>query len=228
MLEQNKWYNDTDTMHKISQSKSKLNSELEPEELKNIELKKTEIVARQILLYFFDFYRTVTPLFDKARFYRIPFKEYDKFRENDKIRFSHEFYRLRRAGFIKKYFDGKEYQIELLPKGQKLLKRHITQDLEIHFPEKWDKKWRIVIFDIPNDKKVKREILRTKLESLGFLKLQESVYVFPFDCLAEIQLLKNLCFIEPYVQYMVVERIETEINLMKKFYDLGILEEKMM
>lgn len=202
--------------------------ELEPDELRNIELKKTGIIARQILLYFFDVYRAVTPLFDKARFYRIPFKEYDKFRENDKLRFSHELYRLQRAGFIKKYFDGKEYQIELMPKGKKLLKKHITNDLIISIPKKWDKKWRVVIFDVPNDKKTKREILRQKLESLGFLKLQESVYVFPFDCLAEIKLLKNMYLLGLYVQYMVVERLETEIDLIKKFYDLKLLNNNMV
>ncbi len=206
----------------------------EPEEkddevyLKNLKLKKTEIIAKQILLYFIDFNRAILPFFDKKRIYRVPFKIYDKFRLENKEKFHHEMYRLKQAGFIKKYFDGKDYYLELLPKGQNQIKTYLTKDLKITSPKKWDKKWRVVIYDIANDKKDKREILREKLNNLGFIELQESVYIHPFDCLNEINLLKNMYYITPHVQYLVVERLETEINLIKKFYDRGILKDSML
>ncbi len=193
-----------------------------------IQLKKTAAIARQILLYFFDVYRWVIPMFDKRRVYRIPFYYYDKSRAKDKDKFRSEIYRLSRAGFIKKYFDGKEFQIELLEKGKKKLKNYLTQDLILPIPKKWDKKWRLVIYDIANDKKVRRDILRAKLGNLGFLELQESVYVYPFECLREINLIKNMYFLGPYVQYVVAERIETEIDLIKKFFERGILKKKMI
>jgi len=196
--------------------------------LGDIKLKKASTCARQILLYFVDFSRWYIPIFDKRRIYRIPFKYYDKFREDDKDRFYHEMYRLRRAGFIKKYFIGKEEFIELLPKGKEQIKTYVAQDVEITAPEKWDRKWRLVIYDIPNDKKTEREILRQKLENLGFLKLQESVYVFPFDCEKIIDLLKNMYFLRSHVQYIVADRIETEIDLIKKFYDRGTLTDRML
>ena len=189
-----------------------------------IKIQKTEIVAREILLYFVDFFRFSIPLFDKAGVYRIPFKEYDKFRLNDKIKFSHEMHRLKRAGVIKKYIDEKGEFIELTPKGQKWVKKYFTEQLEIKIPQKWDKKWRLVIFDIPDTKKKERDILREKLERLGFLKLQESVYVFPFECSFEIEAFKKMYIIEPYVQYILADRIETEINLLEEFYDLGVLD----
>ncbi|OGD56090.1 CRISPR-associated endonuclease Cas2 [Candidatus Berkelbacteria bacterium RBG_13_40_8] len=191
-----------------------------------IKLEKTKILVRQLLLYFIDFHRVILPLFDKARFYRIPFKAYDKFREDDKIKFSKDWYRLKRAGFVKEYIKDKEKYIELTPKGQKQLKWFLIDELKISKPNEWDKKWRLVIFDIPNDKKVARNILRDKLNHLGFLKLQESVYVYPFECFAEIDLLRNLYFVKPYVQYLVADRIETEINLIENFYDSGLLKEK--
>ena len=197
-------------------------------QLGDIKLKKALTVARQILLYFLDFYRWYIPIFDKRRVYRIPFKYYDKFRQDDKDRFYHEMYRLRRAGFIKKYFIGKEEFVELLPKGKQQINLYIAQDMQIVAPEKWDRKWRLVIYDISNDKKTEREILRQKLENLGFLKLQESVYVFPFDCEKIIDLLKNMYFLGPYVQYIVADRIESEIDLMKEFYDRGTLTDRML
>lgn len=49
----------------------------------------------------------------------------------------------------------------------------------------WDGKWRIVIFDIEEENKKSREYLRFKLNSLGFGKLQDSVYVSPLDVLAD-------------------------------------------
>lgn len=191
-----------------------------------LKIRKTEIIARQMLLYFVDFFRLTIPIFDKARFYRIPFQEYDKLRLKDKIKFSHEMYRLKREGVIKRYIDEKGKFIELTPKGQKLIKKCFTEQLEIKSPAKWDKKWRVVIFDIPEDKKRERDILRNKLERMGFLKLQESVYVYPFECGLEIEMLKKMYFIEPYVQYVLADRIETEIDLLEKFYDLGVLEKQ--
>ena len=197
-------------------------------EFKDLKLRKTKIVARQILLYFLDVYRYVIPIFDKANVYRIPFKMYDKFRDQDREHFRLDMYRLERAGFIKKYFDGKELQIELIQKGKKLLKTYLYQELVIPKPKSWDKKWRLVIYDIANDKKDRRDVLRNKLENLGFLKLQESVYVYPFECLKEIDLIKNIFYLAPHVQYIVAERVETEIDLIKKFYDRGIIKKDML
>lgn len=194
----------------------------------DIALKEATTLAREILLSFVDAYRWIIPMFDKRGVYRIPFAYYDKFRAKDKDYFYHEMSRLKKSKFVKKYFDGKDYYLELTPKGKKLIKSYLTQDLEIKKPAKWDKKWRIVIYDITNDKKDRREILRQKLEHLGFLKLQESVYVFPFDCLTEINLLKSMYYLNTNVQYLVVERIETEIDLLSRFYDLDILTKEMM
>ncbi|MCL5407632.1 MAG: CRISPR-associated endonuclease Cas2 [Patescibacteria group bacterium] len=194
--------------------------------MNKIKLKQSAIVGRQVLLYFVDFYRYAIPIFDKARVYRIPFKEYDKFRLKDKIKFSQEIYRLKRAGVVKKYIDEKGEFIEVTPKGQKWIKKYFVDQLEIKLPSKWDKKWRIVIFDIPDTKKNERDILREKLERIGFIKLQESVYVFPFECGLEIEALKEMYFIKPYVQYVLANRIETEINLLEVFYDRGILDKK--
>jgi len=53
--------------------------------------------------------------------------------------------------------------------------------------KKWDGKWRIVIFDIREKDRKDRDFLRFKLVSLGFGKLQESVYVTPLDVLVDLK-----------------------------------------
>ncbi|MFZ1720413.1 MAG: hypothetical protein WAU28_03620 [Candidatus Moraniibacteriota bacterium] len=60
--------------------------------------------------------------------------------------------------------------------------------LKFKMPRKWDKKWRVVIFDIPEKDRVFRGILREHLHEIGFFKLQQSVFVHPYPC--ERQLMK--------------------------------------
>ncbi|MBM2820735.1 MAG: phaN [Candidatus Berkelbacteria bacterium] len=188
-----------------------------------IQIEKTKIISRQILLYFIDFFRLTHTGIDKKGIYKIAIKEYDKFREKDKIRFSREIYRLKQKGFIKKYLDGQEQYLELTTKGKEMVKKYIVAGLKIDTPSLWDKKWRIVIYDISNDKKNEREFLRRKLQEIGFIKIQESVFVYPFECLETINALRGMFYLGPHVQYIIAERIETEQNLIKKFLDRGIL-----
>ena len=195
-------------------------------EFDEIKFKKTVLISRQILLYFVDFFAEILPLFDKYRTYRIPLKKYDEFRIDDKEKFSHELYRLKQAGLIKDYFKEKEHFIQLTAKGKKKLKRIIVDEIDFKKSGNWDKKWRVVIFDVPNSKNVERNILRHKLESIGFFQLQKSVYIYPYECLKEITTLKNMYFLSPYVQYMIVDRIETEIDLIELFSKRNILKVK--
>ena len=47
------------------------------------------------------------------------------------------------------------------------------------------------MFDIPQKRKISREALRGKLKELGFHQLQKSVWVYPFECRAEMELLQD-------------------------------------
>jgi|SRR3990170_8778436 len=49
----------------------------------------------------------------------------------------------------------------------------------------WDKKWRLVIFDIPEKTRGVRDGVREKLKQLGFGMWQKSVYVTPHDVMNE-------------------------------------------
>lgn len=188
------------------------------------QIKQTQIISWQILLYFVDFHCAILPLFDKRRIYRIPLKAYDKFRVENREKFSRELYRLKRAGFVRKYIDEKGEYLELTNKGRVLAKKVLVKEIEIKIPKRWDKKWRVVIFDIPDKKTGARNVLRQKLENIGFKKIQESVYVFPYECFEEINLIREIYSVKPYVQYMIVDRIETEIDLLKSFYDSNLIQ----
>lgn len=82
---------------------------------------------------------------------------------------------------------------------------------------RWDRRWRLVMFDVPTRRKNSRDSLRLGLKRLGLKQLQESVWVTPYDCQKEISLLKSLYKVEPYVTTAIVSGIEAEQKLLKQF-----------
>src|SRR3989338_5398538 len=56
--------------------------------------------------------------------------------------------------------------------------------------EKWDGKWRIFAFDIPEECRKGRNALRYRFKSGGFYELQKSLFVYPYDCQKRYRCLK--------------------------------------
>jgi DNA-binding PadR family transcriptional regulator len=81
----------------------------------------------------------------------------------------------------------------------------------------WDKKWRVVIFDIKEAQRHTRDKVRYELEGLGFVKLQNSVWINPYPCEDVVAMLKADARIGKDVLYMKVEHIENDHWLRKQF-----------
>lgn len=84
-----------------------------------------------------------------------------------------------RTGYIEKVIKGGEVYLRLTPKGKEKASRDFS--LSSWQKRKWDRKWRIVIFDIAEVNKRTRDRFRAKLKELGFGMLQESVWITPYD-----------------------------------------------
>ncbi|MFH1402049.1 MAG: hypothetical protein ABIG87_00300 [Patescibacteria group bacterium] len=124
---------------------------------------------------------------------------------------------LLRQGFIAFEIKGGKKFIKLTEKGEIELAKYKIGDLKIKQPKKWDKKWRVVIFDIKEKRKRTRDLLRGTLNRLGFVKLQNSVWVFPYDCEELVIMLKSNLFVGKDVLYMTVEKIENDKWLKETF-----------
>ncbi|PIQ72998.1 CRISPR-associated endonuclease Cas2 [Candidatus Roizmanbacteria bacterium CG_4_10_14_0_2_um_filter_36_35] len=85
--------------------------------------------------------------------------------------------------------------------------------------KKWQKKWYLVFFDVPEIQRNKRDYLRRFLLKLGFYPYQKSVYLFPYECEKEINLIKKIVEGAKYMKYIIAEKIEDE-NLAKIFFKL--------
>jgi len=112
--------------------------------------------------------------------------------------------------------DGK-FVVELTGKGKRKFKEIKIDELKNRKPADWDGLWRIIIFDIPESKKYGRAALRGKMKELGFYQLQKSVWVFPYECEREIELLMELFDIFPYVNFIVATRIKDDARVKKHF-----------
>lgn len=107
--------------------------------------------------------------------------------------------------------------LTLTEKGKTELRRHELRQFTLAKPKRWDGKYRLIIFDIREWKRSTRDELRKWLENFGFCKLQNSVWVYPYECKEAIVLLKAHFRIGREVLYLVVESIENDRWLKKEF-----------
>ncbi|KKQ78050.1 MAG: CRISPR-associated endonuclease Cas2 [Candidatus Zambryskibacteria bacterium RIFCSPLOWO2_01_FULL_39_39] len=111
---------------------------------------------------------------------------------------------------------GEKYA-KLTPEGKKSLLKFEFEGLAKQKPKKWDGKYRVVIFDIKENLRFSRDDLRYMLLKFGFVRLQNSVWVYPYPCEGAINLLKTYLEIGDDVIYMTVELIENDDWLRKYF-----------
>lgn len=107
--------------------------------------------------------------------------------------------------------------LRLTPKGKNMLALMEARDRFRRKPKRWDGRWRILIFDIPEYRKSTRNKMRRTLRSVGFLRLQDSVWIYPHDCEDFIVLLKADFKIGRDVLYMIVDELEGDGWVRKHF-----------
>lgn len=98
--------------------------------------------------------------------------------------------------------------------------RVFGKGVKIQKPKKWDRLWRVVMFDIPEETRQFRDILRDHLKQIGFRELQHSVFIFPYPCEKEFATLVNLYSAEKYVRILTVKKIDNEQSLKNLFPSL--------
>lgn len=121
--------------------------------------------------------------------------------------------RLKAKGLLR--FENGHYS--LTKAGEETLNYWQRKNYKIPKPKKWDKKWRLIIFDIPEKRKRVREEVRRIFAEAGFRRLQDSVWIYPFDCEDMVGLLKSDLGIAKDLLYMIVDQVENDLHLRKDF-----------
>lgn len=180
-----------------------------------------KLTAKEALLRIFDL---AVPFYEADRVFRVPARQYKVQRNYDKACFSERIQYLKRRGLIEPFVEGKERYIEITPIGLEKVKEFNFDRIRVKRPKLWDGKWRVVFFDIPNKHKSSRDLFRRKIISIGFQKIQESVYVYPFECSNEIRQISESLLVENFVLLMVSNIIQGEDTIIENFFDSHVLE----
>ena len=106
--------------------------------------------------------------------------------------------RLREEGFVELISD-EELVFRLTDKG----KDRVLWEKIKNSNKKWDGKWRIVVWDIPEKRRQARDLLRFKLKQLGFTRWQKSIWATKVDCAKALRDFIRQVGIEDWV--MVIE-----------------------
>jgi len=107
--------------------------------------------------------------------------------------------------------------LRLTSRGQSKIAELEKNNYHIVTPKRWDKKWRVIIFDVSEKRKALREKIRRTFQTVGFTRLQDSVWVYPYPCEDLVALLKTDFKIGKELLYMIVEEIENDRWLQEHF-----------
>ncbi len=109
--------------------------------------------------------------------------------------------------------------VKITDAGRRRILKYSLEQLEIKKPSSWDRKWRLVSYDIPSDLRHRRDVLRAYLEAWGFYPLHESVYLHAYPCEKEIEFLRSYLRIHECVRILTVAKIENDA-LFRDFFDI--------
>jgi len=122
--------------------------------------------------------------------------------------------RLSRQGLLKVVDKNGQRFLQLTQKGQL---KALMQNISLQDTPKWDGKWRMIIFDIPEDAKPKREELRKLLLQNDFYKLQASVFINPKPLNREAILYLRKSGLIDYIRMLRVDEVDYDADLRKRF-----------
>lgn len=141
------------------------------------------------------------------------FRSTARYQRRQKDSFKRSLTSLETRGLIR-HQNGK---VSLTHAGRHLAQAAIYRGEARNQPAYWDKKWRIVMFDIPEREKDSRGRFRYLLKEYGFVQIQKSVYISPYDFLANIHEIVRDGRLTRYITLVETEMIEAPRNLLVLF-----------
>ena len=141
-------------------------------------------------------------------------KEWEKILDAQNV--SRALYKLKKRKHIKIEVRGNKVIIKLTERGYKRMLEYEYENIKVSQPQRWDKKWRLLMFDIPHEAKLIRDSFRRKLKNIGFVAFQKSIWIYPYPCENEIDFVTEYLKIGKYLTLLTV-RIENDLPLREKF-----------
>ncbi|MEK7577469.1 MAG: CRISPR-associated endonuclease Cas2 [Patescibacteria group bacterium] len=154
-----------------------------------------------------------------------PFLDEKKQRERDEWKHYNPSYlrrsihRLQKQKLVEILYKDEIEIVILTQFGKRRILKYALNELSIEAPKQWDGRWRMIIYDVDEKKKKLRDTFRRALISLGFLKLQESVWVYPYPCEEQITFLREYYGVGSEVIYVVATKLEDDTPY-REYFDI--------
>ena len=127
-------------------------------------------------------------------------------------------YRLKQRGLIQEVETENGIRLRLTPEGEKSIEKVLAREYHIQEQIRCDGKWRMLIFDIREKRRKIRTTLRNLLAGAGFIRLQDSVWIYPYPCDEFVALLRaHLSSGVGELRSLVVEALESDKTLREHF-----------
>ncbi len=125
--------------------------------------------------------------------------------------------RLESMGLVTRNGKYSDWSARLTPKGETYARKLDVYDRLRKKPVRWDGRWRMVIFDVWERRRLIRDKLRRGLQNAGFYKVQDSVWAYPYDCEELLVFLRADLRLGSGVLYVIAEGIEGDERLRRHF-----------
>lgn len=109
--------------------------------------------------------------------------------------------------------------IKITNNGRRKILKFSLDTLEIKKPKFWDREWRLVSYDLPENLSSERQVFIDYLRKWNFYPLHESTYLHAYPCLKEIDFLREYLGIGEYVRIFSVLSIEND-KLFRDFFNV--------
>ena len=134
----------------------------------------------------------------------------------DRSRIKRSVFRLEKSGLIERK-NGDDELFVLTQKGKERAMRYELDRMKIAPQKIWDKKWRLIMFDIPEGKKQARRAINFALKKLGCAQYQKSVFITPFPCKKEIDFVGECFGARENISIITADEVERSESIKKAF-----------
>lgn len=127
---------------------------------------------------------------------------------------------LKTQGLVRYDYD---HGLKLTKKAMKRLEKIEFNNIAIPTPDIWDRKWRMIMFDVPETDRYAREKLIDKFKELGMQLLQQSVWIHPYPCRDELSNVAIHLGIQEWLTYIETSHIDNEEKLIYRFRQTSVI-----
>ncbi|MEW6455574.1 MAG: PaaX family transcriptional regulator C-terminal domain-containing protein [Acidobacteriota bacterium] len=133
--------------------------------------------------------------------------------------------RMAKQGLIQSRKIGRQSYYSLSEKGKEWMLKGKHRALERE-PKPWDKKWRLLVYTIPEELRSLRDTLRDELRRLGYGSLGSSLWISPYDFKEELERIFDKLKVAEYVETFEAKYtgFREEQELISKVWDIRGLE----